>query len=239
MNRIKFVYSVALTHAFFVTLCFVSSSIGQDVAIIKALPEIPDRVSNRLVFQEPVPQLDRSVRSDQQESASDRVIQGQDSGNKRFRNLDESALQKALGDELLAQFKEGEWPLKELSTIDLDVRDPSDNVPIEIAGRLVNSLGDRWADFNPAPKMYCWAAPNIRYQPLYFEDVPLERYGQTKGTTRQTIRSGVHFFTSIALLPYHMHHDRPGSCDYPLGFCRPGDCVPYTIQRQLYPHSAH
>jgi len=249
MNRKKYVFTVALTQTFLMTFGLLNSAAGQDDSIIRALPEISYRVSSRLGFQDPVPtgsdpstqdvpRLNQPVRPDQQVSPSDQVVQDPDNSLKSLQTLDDKSLDQELADETIASlFKKGEWPRKGIGEINLDICESSGKAPEEIAGKLMNSLTGQWSVFNPAPKTFCWAAPDIRYQPLYFEDVPLERYGQTRGTNLQTVKSGVHFFTSIALLPSHMRHDHPGNCDYPLGFCRPGDDVPYTIQRQLYGHS--
>jgi len=79
---------------------------------------------------------------------------------------------------------------------------------------------------------YCWSAANIRYQPLYFEDVTLERYGQTKGCTRQPWVSAVHFFSSAALLPINIIREHPYSCQFPLGYSLPGGRTP-TLRERL------
>ena len=127
----------------------------------------------------------------------------------------------------------GPWPRKGIRGIALDVREKSFNAPEDRSAQLLNSSGSQWPQFQPTQKVFAWAAPDIRFQPLYFEDVALERYGQTKGDYRQTLKSTVHFFKSSVLLPYHMDQDKPGSCVSPLGFCRPGNTLPYTFERQL------
>ncbi len=128
----------------------------------------------------------------------------------------------------------GDWPKKGIRGITIGIRETSDVVPEDLAGQLIKSAKPRWTHFAPSPKVFAWAAPDIRYQPLYFEDVALERYGQTLSPYRQTIKSSVHFFKSVVFLPNKMRHDAPASCDYPLGFCRPGDPTPTTYQRQYY-----
>ena len=154
---------------------------------------------------------------------------------KNLQVADDVKLTAALGgDDIANLFKAGQWPRKSISAIDLDVREKI-GAPSGIAGELMETQKNVWSDFAPELKVYAWVAPDIRYQPLYFEDVALERYGQTSGERRETILSTANFFTSALLLPYHMRRDAPGSCDYPLGFCRPGDVVPCTKQRQLFP----
>ncbi len=128
----------------------------------------------------------------------------------------------------------GPWPRKGIRGINVDVREQSFNVPEDRSEQLLYSGGSDWSSFHSTQKVFAWVAPDIRYQPLYFEDVALERYGQTTGPYRQSALSAVHMFKSFVLLPHQMRHDAPGSCDSPLGFCRPGNEVPYTIQRTYF-----
>lgn len=225
-----------------------TSAVGQDRSIIRAIPEATPRVSNRFSYQDREsnqgnssaqdrPQLQPPILPDQQESPSDQQNR-RPLDLKSLQTLDDKSLEQELAEGNIASlFAEGQWPRKGIRAISLDIREKNGKAPEDIAAKLLESRSGQWSSFYAAPKLFCWVAPDIRYQPLYFEDVPLERYGQTRCTPLQTVSSGVHFFTSLALLPLHMRHDPPGSCDYPLGFCRPGDNVPYTIQRQLYGHS--
>jgi hypothetical protein len=63
----------------------------------------------------------------------------------------------------------------------------------------------------------------ICFRPLYFEEVRLERYGDTHGILQPAI-SGAHFFGSVVALPYKMTVRPPRSCECSNGFSRPGDC---------------
>ena len=154
---------------------------------------------------------------------------------KNLQKADDEELKTALGgDDIADLFKVGQWPRKSIAAISLDVRAKKGG-PKGIAGELMETQKNVWTEFSPELKVFAWVAPDIRYQPLYFENVALERYGQTSGMRRESIRSTANFFTSAVLLPYHMRRDAPGSCDYPLGFCRPGDVIPCTKQRQLFP----
>ena len=125
-----------------------------------------------------------------------------------------------------------QWPSKTIREIRVDVRDSGNRVPEDRSTELGGFGGP---SIRPTTgKVFAWAAPNIRYQPLYFEDVPLERYGQTLPPFRQSALSTVHFFKSFVLIPHQMRHDHPGSCDYPLGFCRPGNVVSYVMERKYF-----
>ncbi len=102
---------------------------------------------------------------------------------------------------------------------------------------------DRFAEFDISKfprnlpvypqRLVTWEAPNILYNPLYFEDVVLERYGQTYGPLGQPWVSAVRFFGSATVLPYNALIDRPYSCETPLGYCRPGNWVPTQKQRLI------
>ncbi|MCP4776021.1 MAG: hypothetical protein GY880_17465 [Planctomycetaceae bacterium] len=154
---------------------------------------------------------------------------------KNLQKAEDEELTEALGgDDIADLFKAGQWPRKSIAAISLNVREKK-GAPKGIAGELMATQKNVWSEFSPELKVFAWVAPDIRYQPLYFEDVALERYGQTSGERLESVRSTANFFTSALLLPYHMRRDAPGSCDYPLGFCRPGDVVPCTKQRQLFP----
>ena len=128
----------------------------------------------------------------------------------------------------------GAWPRKGIRGIGIDIRETNVNVPEDVSHQLISSNRSNWTQFHPNHKVFAWAAPDIRYQPLYFEDVALERYGQTAGPHIQCYISAVNFFADFVLLPHQMRHDCPGSCDHPLGFCRPGNTTPYSIQRHYF-----
>lgn len=135
----------------------------------------------------------------------------------------------ALGTEL------DKWPLQSIDQISLDIRDPAKVVPRDRSGMLINDSKSSWNDFYPTEKDFAWCAPDIRYQPLYFQDVALERYGQTLCYADvQAAVSAVHFFASVCTLPCQVWKDRPFTCDYPLGYCRPGNPAPCTSQNYFF-----
>ncbi|QDU82826.1 hypothetical protein Pla110_45890 [Polystyrenella longa] len=76
------------------------------------------------------------------------------------------------------------------------------------------------------PAHYAWEAPNLYYNPLYFEDVQLERYGHTYWEPIQPFVSIGKFSTQLVGLPYQMAIDPPLKKVYPLGYYRPGECAP-------------
>ena len=120
----------------------------------------------------------------------------------------------------------------DIRSLRVNIAETSSDAPADQSDQLVSpSLAQ--ISFLPSEKLFAWAAPDIRYQPLYFENVPHERYGQTPEgcELRQTFLSAVHFYGSLALLPYKFKEQNPHSCDGPLGFCRPGSQTPFVLQR--------
>tara|TARA_R110002072_G_scaffold302978_1_gene490644 strand:- start:60274 stop:61863 length:1590 start_codon:yes stop_codon:yes gene_type:complete len=81
------------------------------------------------------------------------------------------------------------------------------------------------------PLSYSWEAPQLKYNPLYFEDPQLERYGNDIGIL-QPFLSGARFYATIPTLPYQMMSEGNSVCHtvYDFGYARPGDCVPYALE---------
>lgn len=74
--------------------------------------------------------------------------------------------------------------------------------------------------------VFAWEASNIWYNPLYFEDYALERYGHTYPCWLQPFASVGRFSVQLVGLPYQMGIDHPCKRMYPLGYYRPGECAP-------------
>ncbi len=81
---------------------------------------------------------------------------------------------------------------------------------------------------------FTWVASCLCHNPLYFEEINLERYGYGCGcfspccsNCLQSAVSACHFFGTIPALPWEMAVDCPGECDYSLGYYRPGSCPPW------------
>jgi hypothetical protein len=81
------------------------------------------------------------------------------------------------------------------------------------------------------PLSYSWEAPQLKYNPLYFEDAQLERYGN-EVCILQPFLSGARFYATLPTLPYQMMSEGNSLCHtvYDLGHDRPGNCVPYALQ---------
>lgn len=71
-----------------------------------------------------------------------------------------------------------------------------------------------------------WNSPAFSHNPLYFEQVNLERYGIGYPRPLNALVSGSRFFIDATLLPVHMLQSPPHGCTSPLGYLRPGNCNP-------------
>lgn len=90
------------------------------------------------------------------------------------------------------------------------------------------SLG--WPEYE-----FNWVAPEYWHHPVYFDDVPLERYGQSLVPRRQSWLSGLKFYTGFAVMPAKLWADRPFSYISSLGKYRPGSPAPAIKQRPRWP----
>ncbi|MEZ6138218.1 MAG: hypothetical protein R3C53_25315 [Pirellulaceae bacterium] len=86
---------------------------------------------------------------------------------------------------------------------------------------------------------YAWVTPTFYHHPLYFEQVNMERYGNSP--KHPVFFSAAHFYTSILVMPYKLLAQHPCEKVYTLGHRRPGDCVPFqgrSLLGQSYPGEA-
>ena len=74
--------------------------------------------------------------------------------------------------------------------------------------------------------IFVWEASNLTYNPLYFQDPQLERYGHTHHPLIQPFVSSGRFGLQLVGLPYQMAIDPIDTCVYSLGYYRPGECAP-------------
>jgi|GEM_PF-1872009 len=82
---------------------------------------------------------------------------------------------------------------------------------------------------NFSESIYTWEASDVNYNPLYFEDPKLERYGLSRRDLVQPFVSIGRFTGQLVALPYQMSIDPLRKRIYPLGFYRPGE--PNTPKR--------
>jgi len=128
--------------------------------------------------------------------------------------------------------------LKPISSLHCDISVPAENdsevVPPDCAAQLFSQESPQPllnTARTPLTTQFAWAAPGLSHRPLYFEDAPLERYGQSICPPLQPVISGARFFSGVLMLPYKMALDPPNRCQYTLGYFRPGSCAPPVRQR--------
>jgi len=83
-----------------------------------------------------------------------------------------------------------------------------------------------YAGRNFTDSIYTWEASNLNYNPLYFEDPNLERYGNSRRDLVQPFVSMGRFTGQLLGLPYQMSIDPIRKKVYPLGYYRPGEYTP-------------
>ena len=123
-----------------------------------------------------------------------------------------------------------------------ELRMDGERLPVDLAATLFHPASfNSWADRSMPPwpeREFWWAATEFWHWPLYFDDVPLESYGQTSHPLLQPGLSGAHFFGDIILMPGKMLADLPLRRISQLGEYRPGSCAPpmrSTLRLELDP----
>jgi hypothetical protein len=128
--------------------------------------------------------------------------------NRAGRTVTEDEYYKGLLDEVQPSVKSGEA------------------LPLSCKAEAPRPYDDRrWWSRTP----FLWKASALCHKPAYFEDEGLERYGHAWGPWIQPFVSAGHFYLELPIMPYIMGLYPPNECIYTLGYYRPGDCAPYTI----------
>jgi hypothetical protein len=124
------------------------------------------------------------------------------------------------------------YVLRPITEIQLDVSLPQGEAPEDLAASVFEEAGTLYqpsGSSRPWPLyVFWWEAPATCHQPLYFEEVNLERYGYRHGLA-QPVLSAAHFFGTVPALPYLIAAEPPRECVYTLGHYRPGSAAPYRI----------
>ena len=113
-------------------------------------------------------------------------------------------------------------PVGNMSDGDLQAMASYWQLPKECTVSTSSFTGRNWI-----PQTVTWKASNLCHKPLFFENIQLERYGHSHGPFIQPVQSTVHFFSSLAMVPYNMGITPANECQYALGFYRPGNCAPW------------
>lgn len=113
----------------------------------------------------------------------------------------------------------------------VDITTSEGREPIDYSTELFEPASDAQRLRDWENRVVSWAPSGLFHQPLYFEDVPLERYGQGAGDAVQPFISGTRFLTNFASLPYQIGVDGVHDRVYALGYHRPGSPTPLIHQR--------
>ena len=116
---------------------------------------------------------------------------------------------------------------------EIDVLPPGDDRgPKDSSGKL---FGPTIAPPKVGEEMlvHGWAPTNLHHQPLYFDDTPLERYGQAHSALVQPLASAARFYGTFAVMPIKLFSQPPHQRTTTLGLYRPGSPVPAVRQRHL------
>lgn len=121
---------------------------------------------------------------------------------------------------------------KSLDQIRVDSNPPTGETPADQSttvfdlGQPISLHSRGWM-----PAEYHWLAAEYIHQPLYFDDVVLERYGQSISPALQPLISGRRFFATIPLMPARLLVHHPYDPAYSYGYFRPGSPTPCIRQR--------
>lgn len=115
-------------------------------------------------------------------------------------------------------------PVANLSDVDMNYISELWNLPFRCGSGYERLEGRQFVSSTVQ-----WKASGACHNPLYFEQVQLERYGHETGPVLQPLISSAHYFLTIPMLPYKMAINPPNECQYALGYYRPGNCAPYMV----------
>jgi hypothetical protein len=124
-----------------------------------------------------------------------------------------------------------------LTAVSIDIKPPSGPLPKKVAppsdGRIEEPMRyQQWPT-----RAFVWQPTEHFHQPLYFDDIPLERYGQTRWEPLQPVVSGGRFIGAFLAMPYKLVIDGTHDRVYTMGYHRPGSPTPPPLQ--LPPYEAH
>lgn len=97
---------------------------------------------------------------------------------------------------------------------------PPDDLSVKLFSPAVDSNTQRTRGW--AATEYSWVPTCIAYHPLYFQEVSLERYGQTLCPCLQPVVSAGQFYGTALALPGLVLLDCPCNCAYAYGYAPAG-----------------
>ncbi len=123
---------------------------------------------------------------------------------------------------------------KSIQQVSIDITPPKGELPPDHASEKFDSLPMQ-IQTPGTHRLWCgtsfyWQASLLNHQPLYFEDVNLERHGFSHGCWQPFISGGL-FFSRLPALPYLMTAQRPYETQFTLGETRLGNHACYVCER--------
>ena len=124
---------------------------------------------------------------------------------------------------------------KSTDEISLDIQPPPGRLPADSFADLIPAARRESLPAQPTRgwgyTSLSWVPSEIVHYPLYFDDQPLERYGQTVCPALQPVVSGAYFFATFPIVPYKIGLDRTHDCVSTAGYLRAGRCAPPVCER--------
>lgn len=122
-----------------------------------------------------------------------------------------------------------------IQQVSIDITPPEGELPMDRAEEKFEQLPEQ-IQLPGSHRLWCgtsfyWNASLLNHQPLYFEDVNLERNGFSRGCLLQPVVSGMKFFGTLPALPYLMTADPPQETAFTLGQSRPGSHACFVSER--------
>lgn len=117
---------------------------------------------------------------------------------------------------------------RRIDQVPLSIKPPGGEMPQDLATEAFAEAAKTapGRECENRPFIACAYTPwTLCFRPLYFEEINLERYGETARLVQPAV-SGAHFFSRVALLPYEMTIRPPRSCVCSNGFSQIGDAPP-------------
>lgn len=123
---------------------------------------------------------------------------------------------------------------KAITQLSIDIAPPEGELPPDHAAEKFKELALQ-VHIPGTHRDWCgtsfyWNASLLNHQPLYFEDVNLERHGFSYGVWQPFV-SGAKFFSRLPALPYLMAAQPPLETQFTLGETRPGNHANYVVTR--------
>ena len=122
-----------------------------------------------------------------------------------------------------------------IQQVSINITPPEGELPMDRAEEKFEQLPEQ-IQLPGTHRLWCgtsfyWNASLLNHQPLYFEDVNLERHGFSRGGLMQPVVSGMKFFGTLPALPYLMAANPPQETAFTLGQTSPGSHACYACER--------